>query len=113
MVAGVIPELEARPVLVVVVTGISTAVASVSAGTRLGSRRDEASVPALVALLGAADAAVARSAALALGAIHAPEAARGLQEAKPQGRPRAGNLGDLCLHDPFVPILPAWVGCAG
>lgn len=50
----------------------------------LGVRRDVASVPALIALLGDADVTVARSAALALGAIRAPEAARGLREVKPE-----------------------------
>jgi HEAT repeat protein len=50
----------------------------------LGVRRDAASVPALSALLGDTDASVARSAALALGAIRTPEAARALREAKPE-----------------------------
>lgn len=49
----------------------------------LGVRQDVASVPALVALLGDADATVARAAALALGAIRAPEAAGALRDAKP------------------------------
>ena len=47
----------------------------------LGARADEASVPTLIAQLGDADAAVACSAALALGAIRAPEAARPLLDA--------------------------------
>jgi HEAT repeat protein len=50
----------------------------------LGTRRDVASVPALVALLGDADTTVARSAALALGAIRDPEAAGALREARPE-----------------------------
>ncbi len=50
----------------------------------LGVRQDAASVPALAALLGAADATVARSSALALGAIRDPESVRALQEAKPE-----------------------------
>jgi HEAT repeat protein len=50
----------------------------------LGTRQDTASVPALVALLADTDAAVARSAALALGAISDPAAARGLRQAKPE-----------------------------
>jgi HEAT repeat protein len=45
----------------------------------LGARRDAASVPALVALLGDADAATARAAALALGAIAAPGATTALR----------------------------------
>jgi len=49
----------------------------------LGVRQDVASVPALAALLGDADVAVARSAALALGAMRAPQAAGALREAKP------------------------------
>ena len=57
----------------------------------LGVRQDAASVPALVALLGDADATVARSAALALGAIRAsgsrPRAA-GSQAGKARGENR-------------------------
>ncbi len=48
----------------------------------LGSRQDVASVPVLAKLLGDSDEAVARSAALALGAIGAPEATKSLQAAK-------------------------------
>ena len=50
----------------------------------LGVRQDAASVPALAAQLGDADAAVARSAALALGAMRDPAAAKALQRAKVQ-----------------------------
>lgn len=50
----------------------------------LGVRQDVAAVPALAALLADADANVARSAALALGAIRAPEAARALRKARPE-----------------------------
>jgi len=49
----------------------------------LGNRRDAAAVPALSALLKDEDAAVARAAALALGSIGTPEAARALQEFMP------------------------------
>jgi len=48
----------------------------------LGVRRDAASVPALAILLGDGDAAVARSAALALGVIRGPEAAKTLLQFK-------------------------------
>lgn len=51
----------------------------------LGSRRDAGSVPALAALLGDADVAVASAAAYALGDIRTPEAAKALAEAKPAG----------------------------
>ena len=50
----------------------------------LGVRKDVASVPALTALLGDTDVKVARSAALALGAIRAPEAVKALRDAKPE-----------------------------
>ncbi len=49
----------------------------------LGVRRDTASVPALAALLGDADASVARAAACALGDIGTPEGAQALVDAKP------------------------------
>jgi HEAT repeat protein len=49
----------------------------------LGVRRDTASVPAIAALLGDADASVACAAACALGDIRSPEAAKALTEAKP------------------------------
>jgi HEAT repeat protein len=49
----------------------------------LGARHDAASVATLAALLSDADTAVARSAALALGAIRTPEAAKALAQAKP------------------------------
>ena len=63
----------------------------------LGVRRDVASVPALAGLLGDADVAIARSAALALGAIRAPEAARALQEAKPEKIEAKIAVTDACL----------------
>jgi len=47
----------------------------------LGVRRDAASVPALVKLLGDADKAVARAAASSLGIIGTPEAGKGLADA--------------------------------
>ncbi|MEX0585033.1 MAG: HEAT repeat domain-containing protein, partial [Pirellulales bacterium] len=47
----------------------------------LGARRDEASVPALAALLGDSAVAVARAAALALGAIRTAAAAKALAQA--------------------------------
>jgi hypothetical protein len=49
----------------------------------LGVRQDAASVPLLAALLGEADAPLARAAALALGDIRTPEAARALASTKP------------------------------
>ena len=49
----------------------------------LGARRDAGSVEALSGLLGDGDAAVARAAALALGAIRTPEAAAALAKANP------------------------------
>ncbi len=55
----------------------------------LGVRRDAASVPALAALLGDADKAVACAAACALGDIGTPEAAKALGESAknaPEGR---------------------------
>ena len=52
----------------------------------LGARQDDQSVPALAKLLGDSDAAVARAAALALGAICNADAAKALQGAKsPEG----------------------------
>lgn len=47
----------------------------------LGTRQDEASVPALAQLAGEGDEAVARSAAAALGAIRSPAAAKALAQA--------------------------------
>ena len=49
----------------------------------LGVRRDTASVPAMAALLGDADAAVASAAAHALGDVRNAEAAKALSDAKP------------------------------
>jgi HEAT repeat protein len=50
----------------------------------LGNRQDADSVPTIAALLGDADPAIARSAALALGSIRSPEAAKALRGAKSQ-----------------------------
>ena len=63
----------------------------------LGVRQDVASVPAISALLGDADAAVARSAALALGAIRGAEAARALQQAQPASDAVRTAVTDACL----------------
>jgi HEAT repeat protein len=60
----------------------------------LGARRETAAVPVLAGLLGDADPAVARSAALALGAIGGMEAARVLQAAIGNG-----GKGNLTLVD--------------
>jgi HEAT repeat protein len=49
----------------------------------LGTRKDAASVAALVDLVGDGDATVARAAACALGVIRTPEAARALSQCKP------------------------------
>ncbi len=63
----------------------------------LGVRGDVASVPLLAALLGDADAAVARSAALALGAIRDPAAAKVLLAAKTQSAEAANAATDAAL----------------
>lgn len=61
----------------------------------LGARRDAESVPALVALLGDADAAIAASAACALGDIGTPEAAAALSRS---AKTNAGTaVADSCL----------------
>ena len=78
-----IPAPEAAQALRDALPKIDTAL-KVGVMGSLGVRQDAASVPALVALLGDADVTVARSAALALGAIRAPEAVRALREAKPE-----------------------------
>lgn len=49
----------------------------------LGARADNEAVPALSQLLGDGDSVVARAAALALGAIRSPDAAKALADAKP------------------------------
>ena len=67
----------------------------------LGVRRDAASVPALVALLGDADEAVARAAAYALGDIGNPDAARALGQ-------RANNAGEGVKPA----IVDAYLECA-
>jgi HEAT repeat protein len=63
----------------------------------VGVRQDVASVPALVALLADTDGTVARSAALALGAIAAPEAAGALRAAKPESTELKIAVTDACL----------------
>ncbi|HEV3023860.1 MAG TPA: HEAT repeat domain-containing protein [Pirellulales bacterium] len=60
----------------------------------LGARREAAAVPVLAGLLGDADPAVARSAALALGAIGGGDATRALQAAL-----QNGGKGNLTLID--------------
>jgi len=60
----------------------------------LGARRETAAVPVLAGLLGDSDPAVARSAALALGAIGGGEASRVLQAAV-----QNGGKGNLTLID--------------
>ncbi len=54
----------------------------------LGVRREAESVPALGALLGDSDAAIACAAAFALGDIRSPAAAKALSESKPTGAAR-------------------------
>ena len=63
----------------------------------LGVRRDAASVPALSALLGDADAGVAAAAAFALGDIRTPEAAKALSEARPAGAEATSAATDASL----------------
>ena len=63
----------------------------------LGVRRDAASVPALAALLGDGDVAVARAAALALGAIRTPAAAQALAGAKTGNAEAKPAVTDACL----------------
>ncbi|MBN1852045.1 MAG: HEAT repeat domain-containing protein [Pirellulales bacterium] len=63
----------------------------------LGARRDVASVPALAALLGDTDTAIARSAALALGAIGTPAAAKALMRTKPTSAEAASAVTDAAL----------------
>lgn len=59
----------------------------------LGARREAGAVPALAALLNDADATVARSAALALGAIGGPEAVAALE----RRLPAAGGEKDVLI----------------
>ena len=63
----------------------------------LGVRRDAASVPALAALLGGTDVAIARAAAFALGAIRTPEAAQALAGAKATNAEAKSAATDACL----------------
>jgi HEAT repeat protein len=64
----------------------------------LGVRRDAASVPALAALLGDTDQAIASAAAHALGTIGTPEAANTLsQRAKTAPEPLKPAIADACL----------------
>jgi len=74
---GVIGVPEARQALRDALAGLSPELQVGVIGS-LGVCRDEASVPALAGLLSAADAAVARAAALALGDIRTQDAARAL-----------------------------------
>jgi HEAT repeat protein len=66
----------------------------------LGARGDAGSIAALAELLGDADAAVARAAAYALGAIRTPEAAQALAKAKPSDavRPAATDASLACAE---------------
>jgi HEAT repeat protein len=66
----------------------------------LGVRRDTASVPALAALLGDADPAVASAAAFALGDIGGPEATKALMTARPAGE--AATDGRLACAEGFL-----------
>ena len=63
----------------------------------LGVRRDEASVPALAGLLSAADAAVARAAAFALGNIRTLDAAKALADAEPASTEAQTAVADASL----------------
>ncbi len=63
----------------------------------LGDRRDAGSVPALAALLADSDAAVAVAAAVALGDIRSPEAAKALSAAKPNGAQAKQAVTDASL----------------
>ena len=58
----------------------------------LGARRDAASVPAIAALLGDSDAAVARAAAYALGDIRTADAAKALTDAKPNAEAKSADI---------------------
>lgn len=66
----------------------------------LGVRQEPQSVPVLAKLLGATDAAVARSAAMALGAIRSPEASKALAVAKPtpEVKPAATDSSLACAE---------------
>jgi HEAT repeat protein len=64
----------------------------------LGSRKDAAAIPALAGLLNDGDAATARAAALALGAIGAAEGAQALQAAAKKSGAPATALIDALLH---------------
>jgi HEAT repeat protein len=77
-----IPAPEAGEALRAALAKVAGAI-KVGVITSLGARADVASVAALAALLGDSDTAVARAAALALGAIRTPEAAKALAQAKP------------------------------
>jgi HEAT repeat protein len=63
----------------------------------LGVRGDAASVPALAALLGDADATVARAAAMALGDIRTPQAAQALAGAQAANAESKSAVTDACL----------------
>jgi HEAT repeat protein len=63
----------------------------------LGVRQESGSVSALGKLVGDGDAAVARSAAYALGAIRSPEAAKALSSASPKAAPAKSAVSDAKL----------------
>jgi HEAT repeat protein len=64
----------------------------------LGSRRDTAAIAALGGLLADSDAATARSAALALGAVGTPEAVEALQSGVKNAGKNAPAITDALLH---------------
>ena len=63
----------------------------------LGARREAENVAAIAPLLADSDAAVARAAALALGAIRSPEASQALAKAKPADAAVQGAVVDASL----------------
>jgi HEAT repeat protein len=77
-----IPGGEAATALRAALSKVSGAL-KVGVLSSLGARGEEASVSAIAALLGDNDTAVARAAAMALGAIRGPAAAAALAQAKP------------------------------
>jgi HEAT repeat protein len=80
-----IPDPDAAQALRDALPKLSAAL-KVGAIASLGVRRDTASVPALAELMNDADDKVASAAALALGAIRGPAAARALTSAKPRAQ---------------------------
>lgn len=77
-----IPAAEAAAALRAAVASLPNEL-KIGAIASLGARRDQESIPTLAQLLTDADAAVARSAAMALGAIRTAAAAKALSSAKP------------------------------